>query len=81
MTVKLNLTIDEKVVTKSKRYAAKRKTTVSKLVQELLSNQIAAEEKKFDKKSFVEKYAGTLKIRIPDIDKAKDEYLKKKYGY
>lgn len=81
MTVKLNLTIDEKLVAKSKRYAAKRKTTVSKLVQELLSNEIAASEKKPGKKSFVEKYAGTLKIPIPDIDKAKDEYLKKKYGY
>ena len=81
MTVKLNLTIDEELVAKSKRFAAKRKTTVSKLVQELLNNHITAAEKKPGKKSFVEKYAGTLKIRIPDIDAAKDEYLKKKYGY
>ncbi len=81
MTVKLNLTIDEALVAKSKRYAAKRKTTVSKLVQELLRNEIATSEKNSGKKSFVEKYAGTLKISIPDIDKAKDEYLKKKYGY
>lgn len=80
MTVKLNLTIDEELVAKSKRFAAKRKTTVSKLVQQLLNNHIAAYEKKPGKKSFVERTAGTLKISIPNIKAAKDEYLKKKYG-
>lgn len=79
MTVKLNLTIDETIVAKSKRYAAKRKTTVSKLVQELLNNHITAAEKRTTK-SFVERTAGTLKISIPDIDAAKEKYLKKKYG-
>jgi hypothetical protein len=79
MTVKLNLTIDEKIVAKSKRYAAQKKTSVSKLVEELLTNVIADRERKKGKKSFVEKYAGTLKISIPDIEKAKDDYLKKKY--
>jgi Family of unknown function (DUF6364) len=81
MTVKLNLTIDEKIVAKSKRYAAKKKTTVSKMVQEFLKRQIELEEKRPSKKSFVEKWAGTLKIHVPDIDKAKDEYVREKYGY
>ena len=81
MTVKLNLTIDEKIVAKSKRYAAKRKTTVSKMVQELLRKQLEIEEKKPKDKSFVEKWAGTLKVHIPDINAARDEYLKSKYGY
>jgi hypothetical protein len=81
MTIKLNLTIDEDIVAKSKRYAAKKHTSVSKIVQDLLNKQIASEEAKPKKKSFVEKYGGSLKIHIPDIDKAKDEYLKKKYGY
>ncbi len=81
MTVKLNLTIDEKIVAKSKRFAAKKKTTVSKMVQDFLKRQLELDEKKPKKKSFVEKWAGTLKIHVPDIDKAKDEYLKKKYGY
>lgn len=83
MTVKLNLTIDEDLVAKSKRFAAKRKTTVSKLVQELLNNHITATEKKPGKKSFVEKYAGTLSGKLSDaqVKKIKDEYLSKKYGY
>ncbi|MBC7626227.1 hypothetical protein [Ferruginibacter sp.] len=49
------------------------------MVEELLTNVIADRERKKGKKSFVEKYAGTLKISIPDIEKAKDDYLKKKY--
>ena len=81
MTVKLNLTIDEKIVAKSKRYAARRKTTVSKMVQELLRKQVEKEEKKSKNKSFVQKWAGTLKVHVPDINKARDEYLKEKYGY
>ncbi|MCY7309762.1 MAG: DUF6364 family protein [Chitinophagaceae bacterium] len=81
MTVKLNLTIDEKIVVKSKRYAAKKKTTVSKMVQQFLKKQIEEEEKKPKKKSFVEKWAGTLKVHVPDVKKAKAEYIKEKYGY
>ena len=78
MTVKLNLTIDEDVVKRTKRYAKRTNTSISKMVQEYLDKTTQSE--KTDKKSFVEKYAGTLKIGIPDLKKAKDEYLKEKYG-
>lgn len=83
MTVKLNLTIDEKIVAKSKRYAAKKKTTVSKMVQGLLKKQIEMEEKKPAKKSFVEKWAGTLsgKLSEESVKKMKEEYISRKYGY
>lgn len=83
MTVKLNLTIDEKIVAKSKKYAAKKKTTVSKMVQELLKKQIEQEEKKPAKKSFVEKWAGTFSGKLSDssIKERKDEYISEKYGY
>ena len=78
MTVKLNLTIDEEVVKRTKRYAKRTKTSISKMVQEYLDK--TTENEKTDKKSFVKKYAGTLKISIPDVKNAKDEYLKEKYG-
>ncbi len=82
MTVKLNLTIDEKIVAKSKRYAAKNKTTVSKLVQEMLKRQLEKEEKKMQKKSFVEKWAGSFSGQLSNtkVAKIKDEYLSKKYA-
>lgn len=78
MTVKLNLTINEKIAARSKRYAAKKGVSVSKLVQDYLDR--LTEEKRKEKKSFVEKYAGIIKRNIPDIDAVRDEYLKKKYG-
>ena len=83
MTVKLNLTIDEKVVARTKKYAARKKTTVSKMVQELLSRQLATEEKKPKKKGFAEKWAGTFSGQLSDkgVKEIKEEYLSKKYGY
>lgn len=36
MKTKLNLSVDTKVVARAKRYAARRKTSVSKLVEEYL---------------------------------------------
>jgi hypothetical protein len=82
MTVKLNLTIDEKIVAKSKRYAAKKKTTVSKMVQDFLKKQIELDERKPKKTSFVEKWAGTFSGQLSDarIKEIKDEYVSKKYG-
>lgn len=83
MKVKLNLTIDEKVAARSKRYAARRKTSVSKLVQELLEKHVASDEKSKGVKSFSDKYAGSYAGLLSDekVKKIKDEYLKKKYGY
>lgn len=80
MTTKLNLTIDEKTAKKIKIYAAKKKTSVSKIAEEYFKKLTENNAKKNDSCSFVKKYAGTLKHHIPDIDAARDEYLKEKYG-
>lgn len=79
MTTKLNLTVKETTARKAKAYAAKNKTSVSKLVDEYLDKLTV--KPKIQGKSFVEKYAGILSGKTPkDIDKARDEYLKEKYG-
>ncbi len=80
MTTKLNLTIEEQTVIRAKRYAEKENTSVSRLVDNLLTQWLDEKESK-KKKSFVERAAGIIKdISIPDIDAARDEYLKEKYG-
>ncbi len=79
MTTKLNLTIEEKTAKKIKAYAAKKKTSVSKIAEEYFS-QLTEEGGKKKKKSFVEEFAGIAIKPIGDIDKARDEYLKEKYG-
>ncbi|MBL7727245.1 MAG: hypothetical protein JNM68_06155 [Dinghuibacter sp.] len=80
MTVKLNLTIDEEIVAKSKRFAARKKTTVSKIVQELLRRHLTQVSKEQKGATFTQKYAGSLKHPIPDVHAARQEYLNKKYG-
>ena len=79
MTTKLNLTIEEKTAKKIKAYAEKKKTSVSKIAEEYFK-QLTVEEKGKKRKSFVEEWAGFLTKPIGDIDKARDEYLKEKYG-
>jgi hypothetical protein len=82
MTTKLNLTIKEENAKYMKVYAKKHKTSVSKIADAYFSSLVNEDETQYKKKkSFVEKYAGILKdIHIGDIDKARDEYLKEKYG-
>lgn len=79
MTVKLNLTIEEQLVKKVKAYAQKRKVSVSKLVEQLLSDEIEP----FDNRnSFLERYAGVLDGKLSD--EAVEETLAtktQKYGY
>ena len=83
MTVKLNLTIDSEVIAKSKRFAASKKTTVSKMVQELLRKELLLAEKKGKKKSFIGKYGGSLsgKLSGKAVKKIKDEHISQKNGY
>ncbi|MDQ2751532.1 MAG: DUF6364 family protein [Bacteroidota bacterium] len=79
MTTKLNLTIEEKTAIKIKAYAARKKTSVSKIAEEYFS-QLTENNGKKKKKSFVEEWAGFIKTPIGDIEKVRDEYLKEKYG-
>jgi Family of unknown function (DUF6364) len=77
MTVKLNLTIDEEVVKRSKLFAKRKNVSISKIVQEYLDK--ATQNEKVE--SFVDKYGGKFDLGIVDVKKAKAEYLNKKYGY
>jgi plasmid stability protein len=79
MTVKLNLTIEEKLVAKIKMYAAKHQTSVSQLVENLLRKELSSKERKVN---FSKNYAGILsgKLGKDVINKVKAE-KQQKYGY
>lgn len=78
MTVKLNLTIDEILVSKIKVYAAQKQTSVSKLVENLLKEEIEAGTKD---SNISKKFAGILSGKILDEEKIKVDHLMSKYGY
>ncbi len=79
MTVKLNLTIDETVARGIKSYASRKKTSVSKIVENQLEQVLKTEKKDDSFRKFLDKYAGSIKGGT-NYDEAKDEYLKKKHG-
>lgn len=82
MTVKLNLTIDGKLVAKTKRYAARKKTSVSKLVQDLLKKTVEEPDSKH-RVSFLQKHGGILngKLGNEKVKQLLDDTLSKKYGH
>ena len=79
MTVKLNLSIEENLVSKVKAYAAKRETSVSKIVESLITKELLSNQKNV---KFTQNYAGILsgKLNKNSISKLKLDKLKK-YGY
>lgn len=78
MSVKLSLSINEEVATQIKSYAEKHNTSVSKIAEEQFIK--LTQHNKSARKTFTQKYAGTMHTPIADIDEARDEYLKGKYG-
>lgn len=80
MTVKLNLTINESVARRIKSYAARRKTSVSRIVEKQLEGVLDAEKKDDSFRNFLDKYAGHIKENI-NYDQVRTDYLKKKYGF
>lgn len=82
MTVKLNLTIDEKTARRIKAYAAKRKTSVSSLTEKYFNSLLNTDKGSKSFKIFLDKYAGSIKKDAPiDLKKEKEKYLREKYDH
>ena len=81
MTVKLNLAIDEKLVAKTKWYAIRKKTLVSKPVQYLLKKAVEEPDAKIEK-SFLQKHGSIRngKLGNVQVQQLLDDLLIKKYS-
>lgn len=86
MKTKLTLSIDEKIITKAKRVSARRKVSLSFVVEEYLEKYSkSASSAKIEKEepSFLErirKYTHPVDISDEEIEKIKEDHLKEKYG-
>jgi len=81
MTVKLNLTIDEKTARRIKSYASRKKTSVSKIAQEQFEQVLKADKPDTSFLDFINKYTGSIKSKKPiDHKKDKEKYLRTKHG-
>jgi len=80
MNTKLTLKLEKKVVSRAKRYAAQKKTSVSKLVERYLSKITSGENPTEEISPLVKSLSGV--ITLPegfDLKKDYGDYLIRKY--
>lgn len=92
-STKLTLSVEDAFVDKAKRYAAKHKTSLSKLFSEILSEKIATDQTPPEDDAFLEKLntieisdkirslTGVLKVDIPAEADLKKLAREAKYEY
>ncbi|MCD6123079.1 MAG: hypothetical protein J7K04_14675 [Spirochaetales bacterium] len=81
MSKKLTLSIDETTIEKAKRYAKKKKKSLSKLVQEYLQYVAERENENWELEltPTVRKLLGSVKIKEESIEDTRFKYLEEKY--
>ena len=81
MTTKLTLSLDDKIISKAKKIAAKKNTSISKLVSNYFEKLSSTETKN---QINLDEIAGALEkgkdLTDKDMDDIKWEHLKKKHG-
>lgn len=86
MKTKLTLNVDDKIVARAKRATAKRKVSLSSVVEEYLekySRNFLPGKNKNTQPSLLErirKYTHPVEISDAEIDKRVEEHMKEKYG-
>ncbi len=86
MKTKLTLNVDDKVVARAKRASAKRKVSLSTVVEDYLdkfSKSDSPKRKSNMEPSLLERiriYTHPVKITDEGIEKLKEEHMKEKYG-
>ena len=81
MAKKLTLNIDERVIQEAKKYANKKRKSLSRLIQDYLQYILETEnkDKETDFSPTVKQLLGSIIINDKNIKDAKYEYLKEKY--
>lgn len=80
MDTKLTIKLDDAVITRAKRYAKNRKTSLSKMIESYLAAVTEPDSKKIKITPLVKSLSGVVKFPT-DYDYKKDytDYLTKKY--
>ncbi len=81
MSKKLTLSIDEAIIERAKKYAKKKKKSLSKLIEEYLKYVSERENENIELEltPTVRKLLGSVKMKKESIEDAKFKYLKEKY--
>ena len=86
MKTKLTLNVDDKIVARAKRASAKRKVSLSSVVEDYLdkfsqrSLSIKSESKEPSLLDRIRKYTHPVNKTDEQLDQQREEYLRKKHG-
>lgn len=86
MKTKLTLNIDDKIVARAKRASAKRKVSLSSVVEDYLEKYSRVDSPKKHKTTEpsllerIRKYTYPVEITDEEIEKRKEDHLREKYG-
>ena len=86
MKAKLTLNVDDKIVARAKRVSAKRKVSLSSVVEDYLekysSSAVPKKSKNTEPSLFarIRKFTHPVEITDKEIDKRIEEHMKEKYG-
>ena len=80
MTTKLTLSVDRQVIQKAKRYALKRKKSLSQLVTNYLKHVTAEDPELYDIDPVVRQVADEIPFsQLPRLEEPRYRYLRDKY--
>ena len=81
MDTKLTIKLDNDVITRAKRYAQYRKTSLSRLIESYLDSITKNESDDIEITPLVKSLSGVIKLEVDhDYKKDRTDYLKKKYS-
>ncbi len=81
MDTKLTLSLDKKTIEQAKKYARKKNTSLSKLIQNYLSKVTAADKEDIKISPLVKSLSGVIKVsKGSDYKKGYADYLADKYN-
>ena len=80
MDTKLTIKLDDEVISRAKKYAKKRRTSLSKMIESYLDSVTKSNSKKIRITPLVKSLSGVIKLPEKfDYKKERSDYLSKKY--
>ena len=80
MDVKLTLSLDKKIIDQAKRYARRKNTSLSRLIENYLGKVTSADKEDADISPLVKSLSGIVHLSAgADSKKSYTDYLSKKY--
>jgi hypothetical protein len=79
MDAKLTLSLDKKTIEQAKKYARKKNTSLSKLIENYLSKVTSADKEEVEISPLVKSLSGIVNLSGADPKKSYSDYLANKY--